>query len=247
MKKKQLDKISVCMTTFNGGRFVEEQIKSILCQLRAYDELIISDDGSIDDTLQIIEKINDNRVRVIFNRKIIPPFKVCENNFFVTANFENALNNVSGKFIFLCDQDDIWLPNKVEESLNALKSNKCSLVMSTINVIDSEGKVFQKNSKLKKTSFWVALKRSQFLGSTMVFDRCFLNEILPFPKYTVSHDAWIGLIANFQNKLYFIDKPLIHYRRHGNNVTAKNSNPLWFKLLYRMYFLYTVIYRTYSK
>ena len=59
---------------------------------------------------------------------------------------------------FLCDQDDIWLPNKVEESLNALKSNKCSLVMSTINVIDSEGKVFQKNSKLKKTSFRVCIK-----------------------------------------------------------------------------------------
>ena len=209
--------------------------------------IIISDDGSTDDTLKIIEKINDTRIRVIFNKKNISPFEICQNNFFVTANFENALNNASGKFIFLCDQDDIWLPNKVEECLNVLKINKCSLVMSTINVIDSDGKVFQKNSKLKKQSFWLALKKSQFLGSTMAFDRCFLDEILPFPKYTVSHDAWIGLIANFQSKLYFIDKPLIHYRRHGNNVTAKNSNPLWFKLLYRIYFLFAVLYRTYIK
>lgn len=241
------DKISVCMATYNGSRFILFQIESILSQLREYDELIISDDGSTDGTLALINELNDKRIKVFSHHKKPTPLQIAQNNFFVTNNFENALNHATGEYIFLSDQDDIWMPNKVEKTMQVLNKIHSALTMSTIDVIDSDGNVFQRNPNIKKMSFWEGLKKAKYLGCTMAFDRSFLNEILPFPKYAVSHDAWIGLLANYQNRIYTIDERLIQYRRHGSNVTAKISNPLWFKILYRAYYLFAVIKRTYSK
>ena len=247
MNNCEYDKISVCMASFNGESYISRQISSILNQLRDYDELIISDDGSYDRTIKIIKKFNDKRIKLVTNKKKYSPLEFCKNNFFVTANFQNALKHASGKYIFLSDQDDLWLPNKVAETLKVLKESSCNLIMSTINVIDSDDRIYKKNPPLKKISFVKALYNSQFLGSTMAFDNHYLKLITPFPKYAVSHDAWIGLLANFQNKLIFIDIPLINYRRHNTNVTKDISNPLWFKLLYRLYYLFSVINRTYCR
>jgi len=239
------DKISVCMTSYNGSKFILEQINSILFQLKDYDELIISDDGSTDETLVMIENINDNRIKVINNSHHKNNFNISKSNFLVTANFENVLNHATGDYIFLSDQDDIWMPSKVKKTMDVLAENKNILTMSTIEVIDANGITFQVNPNLKKMSFFNALKKSRYLGCTMAFDRDFLNLILPFPKHTVSHDAWIGLLATYQNKLHLIDNRLIKYRRHGSNVTAKMSTPIWFKILYRLYLLFYVLKRTY--
>lgn len=107
--------ISVCMATYNGGRFIKEQIDSILPQLSQYDELIVSDDGSTDRTLEIIASYKDERIKVFHHQKTgnkyYPTLKVC----YSTNNFENALKQAKGDYIFLCDQDDIWEKNKVEE------------------------------------------------------------------------------------------------------------------------------------
>ena len=241
------DKISVCMTTYNGSQYILAQIESILVQLREYDELIISDDGSTDETLKLINEINDKRIKIIMNKRKIPYFKIGRNNFLVARNFENALNHVTGQYIFLSDQDDIWMSNKVELTMNALAKVDCSLTMSTLEVIDSEGNIFQRNPNLEHISFLDGLKKAKYPGCTMAFDRAFLKDLLPFPKYALSHDAWIGLLAHYQNKLYFIDERLIQYRRHGSNVTAKIGNPIWFKILYRIYYLYAVLKRTYLR
>lgn len=94
--------ISVCMATYNGEEYIKEQLESILCQLGEMDEIIISDDGSTDNTLNIIESYNDSRIKIHINTG--------KHGF--VYNFENALQKAKGEYIFLSDQDDIWLPEK---------------------------------------------------------------------------------------------------------------------------------------
>ena len=96
---------SVCMATYNGQKYLREQIESILCQLSANDELVISDDHSTDSTVDIIRSYGDSRIKMYAN----------ELTKGVTHNFENALNKSKGDIIFLADQDDVWLPNKISK------------------------------------------------------------------------------------------------------------------------------------
>ena len=103
--------ISVCVATYNGEKFIREQIESILCQLSSDDEIIVSDDGSTDGTIVIINCIGDKRIRIIEGpRKHSPTF-----------NFENALKEAKGDYIFLADQDDVWKTNKVEVCMKWLQ------------------------------------------------------------------------------------------------------------------------------
>ena len=133
--------ISVCMATYNGECFLKEQIDSILPQLSQEDELIISDDGSTDRTLEIIASYKDERIKV-FNHektgnKYYPTLKVC----YSTSNFENALNQAKGDYIFLSDQDDVWEKNKINESLELLK--KYDYVIHNLSLIDENGNVLK--------------------------------------------------------------------------------------------------------
>ena len=105
--------ISVCMATFNGEKYIKEQIQSILNQLSLDDEVIISDDGSSDKTLEVINHINDKRIKVFTNTH--------KHGF--THNFENALNHANGEYIFLSDQDDIWAEEKVNKVMESLIYN----------------------------------------------------------------------------------------------------------------------------
>ena len=105
--------ISVCIATYNGGKYIRQQIESILPQLDATDEIIISDDGSTDDTLLQIEALSSSLVRVYKHT----------NRLGYTRNFERALTYAKGDVIFLCDQDDIWLPNKVEMCMKELTNS----------------------------------------------------------------------------------------------------------------------------
>lgn len=97
--------ISVCLATYNGQQYILEQLQTILPQLSEDDEIIISDDNSTDNTVNLIKSINDNRIKIFINKS---------GKRIYTKNFENAINHSLGDFIFLCDQDDVWMPNKVE-------------------------------------------------------------------------------------------------------------------------------------
>ena len=99
------------MATYNGSKYIRQQVESILIQLSFEDEVIISDDGSLDETLQVLQEIGDIRVKICKNE---PPHGVVE-------NFENAIKHAVGDYIFLCDQDDVWMPGKVKKVLEALK------------------------------------------------------------------------------------------------------------------------------
>ena len=131
--------ISVCIATYNGEKFIKEQLDSILCQLSNDDEVIISDDGSTDKTIEIIESYNDDRIKIFHHEKNEKLSKIKEgrNFYYATQNFSNALEKVSGDYVFLSDQDDIWLQNKVSRSLELLKKN--DVIVHNYQVVDVNG------------------------------------------------------------------------------------------------------------
>lgn len=236
--------ISVCMATYNGARFIREQIDSILCQLSAADELIISDDGSTDATLDIIESYQDPRIRLLHHVRN-PDFrniKYSRNFYYATSNFENALNHARGDYIFLSDQDDVWRENKISRIIPYLAEFDC--VMSNNCIIDASGKViefFWGEKKPFSASVFKNLKRTPFLGCCMAFSRRSLSYILPFPQKLICHDLWMGCLCAHKKKMFYLDEPLHNYRYHENSVspsvTANSKNPMFFKITYRIRFL----------
>ncbi|MCM4150243.1 glycosyltransferase family 2 protein [Arenibacter sp. N53] len=216
-------KISVCMATYNGERFLKEQIDSILHQISPDDELIISDDGSTDNTIEIISSYKDERIKLYHSTK---------GN--LIYNFENALKQASGDIIFLSDQDDIWFHDKVEKSVWHLQGN--GLVFSNALMFhDTEkvnGSLFFKNSK-NKTGVLSNLLKVKYLGATLAFKSSILQKALPFPTKLPMHDVWIGLIAEITSSTYYIDEPLIYYRRHENTAsrTGEKSTNSLFRML----------------
>lgn len=239
-------KISVCMTTYNGAKYIRDQISSILNQLNEFDELIISDDESNDDTVDIINSFKDKRIHLLHHKK---EHKYTRNHYLVSANFENALKFSSGDVIFLSDQDDIWAANKVKVTLSYLKDY--SLVMSDFQVIDNEGKIFGssffKSVHLPRGLF-LNISRPIYHGCCMAFKKEILNIALPFPKKMILHDNWIGILAEIFSKVKFIDEKLILHRRHFSNSSfsaGKSKNSLLFQVSYRIRLFFQVVMRLY--
>lgn len=216
--------ISVCLTTYNGEKFIKEQLISILLQIGDKDEIILSDDGSKDNTLAIVNSIGDNRIKVFRNRH--------QHGFI--GNFENALEEAHGDYIFLSDQDDIWKPNKVERIMSYL--NKYDLVVHDAEIIDGKGEAIGKtyySTMHNKTSFLANLYSTRFLGCCMAFTKEVKEKSLPIPHGVVAHDYWIGMYAKLKFKTIFIPDILISYRRHGNNVSPsseKSNTSLFYKI-----------------
>lgn len=228
--------ISVCMATYNGAKYIGKQIESVLIQLSHDDELIISDDGSTDETLEIIRSFSDTRIKLLHNHK---KNTVKSKHQLVTRNFENALKIAEGDFIFLSDQDDIWKNDKVKIFIDSLKD--FHVVMSNYDVIDSNGNLKEKQHH-KSNPFSESLIQNifkmPFHGCCMAFRKSVLKLSLPFPNNLVVHDNWIGMLLFIQDKkkINYIDQSLIFYRVHDNNVSGVSSNSLFFKLYYRIIF-----------
>lgn len=206
------------MTSFNGFDHINEQINSVLKQLEPEDELIICDDLSEDKTANVIQKFANDK-RVIFKRN--------SKRLGVVRNFEQALSLAKGDFIFLCDQDDVWLDNKILKTIEALQRNL--LVVSDCKVVDKH--LIQLHPSFFEirgsgTGIFKNIYKNSYLGCCMAFRKELLPYILPIPNGAPMHDMWIGLIAETIGKVRFIKEPLLLYRRHGNNVspTADKSN-----------------------
>ncbi len=212
--------ISVCLASYNGEKYIREQLNSILKQLGEQDEVIISDDGSIDRTLEIIKSIHDPRVIILNNLKVKSKFTFD----YVTHNFETALKACSGDYIFLSDQDDIWLPNKV--SLFMKELSKYDLVLSDCTVVGELLEQMYASYFLANKSRTGVLKniyRNSYLGCCMAFRRCVLKKALPFPKSGVPHDIWIGIISELYYKIKLIPIPTLLYRRHSDNISPSGG------------------------
>lgn len=236
--------ISVCMATYNGAIYIKEQIDSILSQIGGGGELIISDDGSTDGTLDIIRSYNDHRIKIIHHKKTIYNKKHNLSHLYTSKNFENAMRHAKGDIIILSDQDDVWLPQRVSTIIKELKEH--SLVLCNFNVSNSDGIIVRHGqtfcNPIKKTLLGNII-RMPFFGSAIAFRKEILDLSLPFPVNTVAHDNWIGLLAFVFGKVGYISEPLHNYRRHGENVTHTVTNPLFHKIKYRISLFFNIYKR----
>jgi len=213
--------ISVCVATYNGEKYIQEQIDSILANISSDDELVISDDGSTDNTLNIIKTycFKNKNIKVLNGPKLG-----------VVKNFENAIKNSSGDIIFLSDQDDIWCDNKVEVIKEVFKKDKsCSMVVHDAEVVDDRGKIIFSSFFSFRNSREGLLKniyKNSYIGCCMAFKREVFDLSYPFASNLPMHDWWLGLVADLKFKSVFINDKLIKYRRHRNNVSNMHRFPL---------------------
>lgn len=202
--------ISVCIATYNGEKYIKEQIDSILKQLGCEDEIIISDDDSTDSTLEIIENYNDRRIILVKNKNIKSPI----------FNFENALKQARGDYIFLSDQDDVWLPEKISICLLFLENydvvlTDCMIVNETLHILKNS--LFEINKS--KSGLIQNLIRNSYSGGCMVLKKEVLKIALPFPKTIPMHDIWLGYVTELFFKPVFIQDKLLMHRIHNTNAT----------------------------
>lgn len=225
-------KISVALCTYNGEKFLHQQIDSILNQTIQVDEIIICDDGSQDQTKKILFE---------YQKQFPEIFKIYinEKNLRSVKNFEKAISLCTGDIIFLSDQDDSWAQNKVEIYLDYFKQNP------NIDVICSNGFIIDENSNnLEKYTVWDApqllAKNNQEIdyfkvfntvgnfatGAAMAIRKSFVDKILPFPTIEgLHHDEWIAVISAEQQKFAFLNEKLFSYRTHSDQQVGGISYP----------------------
>lgn len=221
------DIVTILLPTYNGEKYLKEQIDSILNQTYKEIKLIISDDGSKDSTVDILKqyKEKDSRIELYIQPK----------NMGVVKEIEFLLGKVETPYYMLADQDDYWLPKKVEKSLETLKKQNADLVFGDLEVVDenlntiypSFGDFMLLNRKIHKyiNSYKVNYLYNCVTGCTVLAKRETIKYIIPIPtksKYLI-HDHWISIMLSLNGKLAYMDEKYIKYRQHGNNQVGTNK------------------------
>lgn len=234
--------ISVCIATYNGGKYIRPQLDSILSQLGEKDEVIVSDSRSTDDTLDIIRSYHDPRIRIFdFDNSAIGAGEIAV-IMKVKASFLFAISKARGEVVFLSDQDDIWYENKVSVCLQALEH--AELVAHSYVAVDNDMNVITQRQLDERPAFLETLFRNPFQGSCMAFSGKVRDRIVRhfrlLNRARLSHDHVIGYLCwALDGREGFVVRniPLIRYRRHADNVsttTGKSKYSLKFKILYRI-------------
>lgn len=220
--------ISIAMATYNGSKYVQLQLDSILQQTISDFEIIICDDNSSDETWEILQKnsVRDSRIKVFRNKQ----------NLGFKANFEKAINLCQGEYVALADQDDIWEKNHLEILLSRIGTK--SIACGDALLIDSNGNSL--NKTLSDVNFLetepqanldvayrVFFNSSCFQGASMLIRRDFFKIALPIPEKAKYHDAWFAALAPFVNGLIYTKTIITQHRRHASNA----SQPLQWKSL----------------
>ena len=232
-------KVSVAMATYNGEKYIKEQIKTILDCLEENDELVISDDGSTDNTLGIIISFNDDRIVLIEG-----PQKG------IKQNFANAIKNTSGEYIFLSDQDDIWEKDKVTEVIKCFEKENCTLVVHDAEVVDENLNMVMSSYYSYRNSGKGIIKniyKNTYIGCCMAFLSKAKKYVLPIPNDIEMHDQWIGILNDKYGKTYFSTKKLIKYRRHSLNNSQMNHYGIIKMIKNRLTFIVRYMERIYEK
>ena len=218
--------ISVVIAAYKGEKYIVEQVKSILLQLGESDELIISDDYPEGETKASLDGIikKDSRVKYIHGRSLG-----------LIKNFEYAINQAKGDFIFLSDQDDVWLEGKVEAVMKEFNAG-ADVVMHDALITDGElnptgDRAFVLNSAGK--GIFKNILKNSYQGCCMAFRKEMKEYILPFPEKIPMHDQWIGLVGEKHGNVHLINHPYILYRRHSENVSGGGSS-LMQKVMWRI-------------
>jgi glycosyltransferase involved in cell wall biosynthesis len=229
-------KISVCLASYNGERYIAEQLTSILNQLSLEDELIISDDSSTDKTLSIIQSFQDSRIRIFPKNSFYNPI----------FNFENTLKQATGEVVVLSDQDDIWLDHKLEIIRNRFENKPSGIYTIVLDgkIIDDTGTIIGESIFQRLSSGPGLLKNilhNSYMGCCLAFSRELTEIILPFPKTIPMHDSWIGLLSELFGTVEFIPEKSIKYRKHETNKSLQGF-ALKQKICWR-YFLMTNLFK----
>jgi glycosyltransferase involved in cell wall biosynthesis len=214
-------KISIALCTYNGARFLPEQLESFLVQSRLPDELVVCDDRSVDDTVPIVRAFAD---RAPFRVEI----NINERNLGSTRNFEKAISRCTGDLIFLADQDDVWLPQKTEAIARAFDDPAVVMCFSDAILVDE-------NLEALGTGLWerafplkhrararegrvaeVLLWQNVVTGATAAIRASAREAFVPIPTEipNMIHDAWIALVLSVFGKIAMVEEPLIKYRQH---------------------------------
>lgn len=214
--------ISVCVATYNGAEFVAEQLLSILDQLSPEDEVIVIDDASSDQTVATVRALGDPRLRVI----------VLDRNVGYVRAFERAIGEARGEVVFLSDQDDRWLPDRVRDMTHALK--EAALVVSNFSVFGGTATFVQSRRLRARDSrrhlrnlLWIWVGLRPYYGCCMAFRAELIPRVLPFPAFlSETHDQWIGMVGNASRSVIHLERDTVARRVHAGNASARGNRPL---------------------
>lgn len=209
--------LSLVMTTYNGGKFLREQLDSIYSQILVPDEVIVVDDCSKDATVDILKE---------YSLKYGLKYFVNEKNLGVNGNFEKALSLAKGDYIFISDQDDVWFPEKIKttyEKLLEIEKGGPACVSSMALDVDANLNVQVQNKKTKDAEYEMALYGNGSQGCSLAFNKKLKDIVLPLSEKFI-YDHYIGVFSCFLGERYTIGKPLMYYRHHGNNVVSSSIN-----------------------
>ncbi len=221
-------KISIAMAVYNGAEYLDAQLESLFSQSLAPDEIVVCDDGSADATPELMAKWQAARPGVIrYHRN---PERLG-----VSRNFEKAISLCSGDAIFLSDQDDVWLPEKIQimmdliAAINAPSGAFCDslLVDENLNSLGAThfgNRGFNSNELQDLSSF---LRRIPAAGHDMAFEARLREILLPFPDLPECHDTWIGLVLAALNRWKFTGETLTLFRQHRSNVSGSGKCWNW--------------------
>ena len=210
--------VSIIVATYNGEKFLPQQLNSIIQQTYPYTEIIIVDDNSIDGTPDILTnfKRRYNNIHLYFNKSNIGYVKT----------FEKGCTLATGKYISFCDQDDVWALNKIELQMGALGNNE--MIYCNDEIVDrnlnSLSKKFSSVKELNSFDNCLHLATDNCVpGHSMIMKKEVFNFAYPFPA-EVPHDHWCAFCATLLGRIKFLNKPLVKWRMHENNVTHIKKN-----------------------
>lgn len=229
--------ISVCMATYNGEKYIDEQLKSILSQIDRDDEVIIVDDCSTDNTVNIILGFKDERIQLYKNGK----------NKKHVYTFSKAIEKAKNDLIFLSDQDDIWEPGRVDKFKSYFMISDVLLISSNFSLFNqytykNMDHPLKKNGSTKylKNIIGILMGKRAYYGCAMAFRKELREFILPIPQYVESHDIWIALTANLLKSNMHIEEITLSRRIHDNNVSNPHRSFLR-KIKTRIFFMFRAI------
>jgi len=205
--------VSVVLASFNGEKYIQKQIKSILSQLEPNDELIITDDGSTDQTFVILKSfLQDSRVSLFKNHSL--GFK---------ENFTVGIKAAKKEVIVLSDQDDVWHKDRLTETRKAFNEG-ADILMVAPCFVDEKLQILSKEryNYRWRSGFWPNFWKNSFIGACMAFRRELAKEFLPFPSNIDYHDSWIALLGYLRRKkIVHINRELVYYRRHKGTFSGE--------------------------
>lgn len=220
--------VSVALCTYNGGPYIREQLASILAQNVAVSEIIVADDGSTDDTVKLIGEVASSLLASGSPTRI----RILEGGGGngVTKNFERAIAACRGEIVALSDQDDIWIPQRLERQLVEFMARpELMLLFGDARLVDEQGKTLDRllfdtleiTDEVRKKvhsgqAYDVLIRRNIVTGATVVFRRTLVETALPIPPEWV-HDEWLAVVAAAIGVVDLLDEPVTDYRQHGSN------------------------------